>query len=175
MTATVIHVKHNSKLCHGSVHKSNPTQRKHGYLCAICPFTELLRSSYEDVINAKSYPLKVIINFSHPFIFYPWQTLSQCSPLQVVWVTATFPYVILFILLVRGATLPGAWRGVLYYLKPEWQKLLATEVRTLQNSWDSLIAFQHVYHMYKLQCVLSVQSMTTQMSWHGLKSLTSCI
>ena len=159
MTATVIHVKHNSKLCHGSVHKNNPTQRKHGYLCAICPFTELLRSSYEDVINAKSYPLKVIINFSHPFIFYPWQTLSQCSPSQVVWVTATFPYVILFILLVRGATLPGAW----------------TEVRTLQNSWDSLIAFQHVYHMYKLQCVLSVQSMTTQMSWHGLKSLTSCI
>uniref|UniRef100_A0A8C9G1A2 Transporter n=1 Tax=Pavo cristatus TaxID=9049 RepID=A0A8C9G1A2_PAVCR len=47
---------------------------------------------------------------------------------KVVWVTATFPYVILFILLVRGATLPGAWRGVLYYLKPEWQKLLATEV-----------------------------------------------
>ncbi|GAB0198030.1 sodium-dependent serotonin transporter [Grus japonensis] len=46
----------------------------------------------------------------------------------VVWVTATFPYIILFILLVRGATLPGAWRGVLYYLKPDWQKLLATEV-----------------------------------------------
>lgn len=48
---------------------------------------------------------------------------------QVVWVTATFPYIILSILLVRGATLPGAWRGVLFYLKPNWQKLLETGVR----------------------------------------------
>lgn len=48
---------------------------------------------------------------------------------QVVWVTATFPYVILSVLLVRGATLPGAWRGVLFYLKPNWQKLLETGVR----------------------------------------------
>uniref|UniRef100_A0A6I8P817 Transporter n=1 Tax=Ornithorhynchus anatinus TaxID=9258 RepID=A0A6I8P817_ORNAN len=47
---------------------------------------------------------------------------------KVVWVTATFPYIILSILLVRGATLPGAWRGVLFYLKPNWQKLLETGV-----------------------------------------------
>ncbi|XP_036994737.2 sodium-dependent serotonin transporter-like [Artibeus jamaicensis] len=47
---------------------------------------------------------------------------------KVVWVTATCPYIILLILLVRGATLPGAWRGVLFYLKPKWQKLLETKV-----------------------------------------------
>ncbi|GCC32759.1 solute carrier family 6 member 4a isoform X1 [Chiloscyllium punctatum] len=47
---------------------------------------------------------------------------------KVVWVTATFPYVVLFILLIRGATLPGAWRGLLFYLKPDWNKLLTTEV-----------------------------------------------
>ncbi|XP_027624524.1 sodium-dependent serotonin transporter, partial [Tupaia chinensis] len=47
---------------------------------------------------------------------------------KVVWVTATFPYIILSVLLVRGATLPGAWRGVLFYLKPNWQKLLETGV-----------------------------------------------
>ncbi|XP_006756741.2 PREDICTED: sodium-dependent serotonin transporter [Myotis davidii] len=47
---------------------------------------------------------------------------------KVVWVTATFPYIVLVVLLVRGATLPGAWRGVLFYLKPNWQKLLETEV-----------------------------------------------
>ncbi|XP_059525238.1 sodium-dependent serotonin transporter isoform X2 [Myotis daubentonii] len=47
---------------------------------------------------------------------------------KVVWVTATFPYIILLVLLVRGATLPGAWRGVLFYLKPNWQKLLETGV-----------------------------------------------
>ncbi|KAK0138111.1 Sodium-dependent serotonin transporter [Merluccius polli] len=47
---------------------------------------------------------------------------------KVVWVTATLPYVVLLILLVRGATLPGAWRGVVFYLTPQWSKLLETSV-----------------------------------------------
>lgn len=42
--------------------------------------------------------------------------------------TATLPYLVLLILLVRGATLPGAWRGVLFYLRPDWGKLLSTAV-----------------------------------------------
>ncbi|XP_063171537.1 sodium-dependent serotonin transporter-like [Candoia aspera] len=42
---------------------------------------------------------------------------------KVVWVTATLPYVVLFILLIRGATLPGAWRGIVFYLRPDWEKL----------------------------------------------------
>lgn len=55
------------------------------------------------------------------------------ASLQVVWVTATLPYVVLLILLVRGATLPGAWRGVLFYLRPDWGKLLSTAVSAW---WD---------------------------------------
>nr|XP_047929958.1 sodium-dependent serotonin transporter-like isoform X2 [Anser cygnoides] len=47
---------------------------------------------------------------------------------KVVWVTATLPYLVLLVLLVRGATLPGAWRGVLFYLRPDWGKLLSTAV-----------------------------------------------
>ncbi|KAM6932256.1 solute carrier family 6 member 4a [Lycodopsis pacificus] len=47
---------------------------------------------------------------------------------KVVWVTATFPYLVLLVLLVRGATLPGAWRGVVFFLEPDWQKLLSTTV-----------------------------------------------
>lgn len=42
--------------------------------------------------------------------------------------TATLPYLVLLVLLVRGATLPGAWRGVLFYLRPDWGKLLSTAV-----------------------------------------------
>lgn len=53
---------------------------------------------------------------------------TQCFAFQVVWVTATFPYVVLFILLIRGATLPGAWRGILFYLRPNWEKLTDTGV-----------------------------------------------
>jgi solute carrier family 6 serotonin transporter-like protein 4 len=48
--------------------------------------------------------------------------------LQAVWVTALAPYVVLFILLVRGVTLPGAGEGILYYLTPQWHKLKNSRV-----------------------------------------------
>ncbi|XP_077996327.1 sodium-dependent serotonin transporter-like [Glandiceps talaboti] len=47
---------------------------------------------------------------------------------KVVWVTATAPYMILSILLVRGATLPGSTEGILYYITPRWEPLLDTAV-----------------------------------------------
>ncbi|CAG9764797.1 unnamed protein product [Ceutorhynchus assimilis] len=47
---------------------------------------------------------------------------------KVVWVTATMPYVVLSILLVRGLMLPGALGGISYYLKPELSKLKETQV-----------------------------------------------
>ncbi|XP_060078471.1 sodium- and chloride-dependent neutral and basic amino acid transporter B(0+)-like [Ylistrum balloti] len=47
---------------------------------------------------------------------------------KVVYFTATFPYVILLILLVRGATLDGAIDGVIYFIVPKWEKLLDVNV-----------------------------------------------
>ncbi|XP_064627434.1 sodium-dependent proline transporter-like isoform X2 [Lineus longissimus] len=43
---------------------------------------------------------------------------------KVAYVTATAPYVLLTILLIRGCLLPGAVNGIIYYIKPEWSKLL---------------------------------------------------
>ncbi|XP_071944236.1 sodium-dependent serotonin transporter-like [Antedon mediterranea] len=43
---------------------------------------------------------------------------------KVVWVTATFPYVSLIVLLIRGVTLDGASNGLEYYLRPRWDSLL---------------------------------------------------
>lgn len=57
------------------------------------------------------------------------QPLTAWFSLQVVWVTATLPYIVLLILLIRGATLPGAWRGIVFYLQPDWQKLRSMAVR----------------------------------------------
>lgn len=48
---------------------------------------------------------------------------------QVVYFTATFPYLILLMLLVRGVTLPGAWKGIQFYLTPQFHHLLASKVR----------------------------------------------
>lgn len=39
--------------------------------------------------------------------------------LQVVYFTATFPYVVLFIYLIRGLTLHGAFTGVTYMFTPK--------------------------------------------------------
>ncbi|XP_050409081.1 sodium-dependent dopamine transporter [Patella vulgata] len=47
---------------------------------------------------------------------------------KVVWFTALFPYVVLFILMCRGATLPGAADGVRYYLTPNFTSLASSEV-----------------------------------------------
>ncbi|KDR15435.1 Sodium-dependent serotonin transporter, partial [Zootermopsis nevadensis] len=49
---------------------------------------------------------------------------------KAVWVTALAPYIVLFILLVRGCMLPGATEGIQYYLTPQWHKLKESKVWT---------------------------------------------
>lgn len=52
----------------------------------------------------------------------------QPALFQVVYFTATFPYLILLMLLVRGVTLPGAWKGIQFYLTPQFHHLLSSKV-----------------------------------------------
>ncbi|XP_068195991.1 sodium- and chloride-dependent GABA transporter 3-like [Antennarius striatus] len=47
---------------------------------------------------------------------------------KVAYFTATFPYVMLLILLIRGLTLPGAWDGIYYYMYPDVNRLADLEV-----------------------------------------------
>ncbi|KAL8591588.1 hypothetical protein ACOMHN_055555 [Nucella lapillus] len=47
---------------------------------------------------------------------------------KAVWFTATLPFFVLIVLLVRGVTLPGAGNGVLYYLRPDFTRLAKMEV-----------------------------------------------
>ena len=42
--------------------------------------------------------------------------------------TATAPYVLMFVLLIRGVTLEGASYGLYYYLVPEFGRLLDPQV-----------------------------------------------
>ncbi|XP_030621056.1 sodium- and chloride-dependent GABA transporter 2-like [Chanos chanos] len=58
--------------------------------------------------------------------FCVWKGVKSTG--KVVYFTATFPYVMLLVLLIRGLTLPGAWEGVMYYLYPEPSRLADPQV-----------------------------------------------
>ena len=52
---------------------------------------------------------------------------------KAAYFTALFPYVVLFTLLVRGVTLPGAMKGIMFYITPQWGELLNIKVRILAS------------------------------------------
>ncbi|XP_075875949.1 sodium- and chloride-dependent GABA transporter 3-like [Nelusetta ayraudi] len=58
--------------------------------------------------------------------FSIWKSVRSSG--KVAYFTATFPYVTLLILLIRGVTLPGAGQGIYYYLYPNISRLANIEV-----------------------------------------------
>ncbi|KAK6168527.1 hypothetical protein SNE40_021040 [Patella caerulea] len=67
-------------------------------------------------------------------LFFTWILIFFClikgikSTGKVVYFTATFPYIILVILLIRGVTLPGHMKGIEFYVIPQPEKLLRAKV-----------------------------------------------
>jgi SNF family Na+-dependent transporter len=61
-----------------------------------------------------------------------------------VYFTALFPYFILTALLVRALTLPGAYQGVLFFIRPEWDRLLSPGV------WGD--ASSQIFYSFGLAC-----------------------
>jgi solute carrier family 6 serotonin transporter-like protein 4 len=48
-----------------------------------------------------------------------------------VWITATAPYIVMFVLLIRGLTLPGSEKGIHFYLSVDkWERLKEMKVTT---------------------------------------------
>ncbi|XP_052809275.1 sodium- and chloride-dependent glycine transporter 1-like [Mya arenaria] len=55
-----------------------------------------------------------------------WKGIKSLG--KVVYVTATLPYVLLTVLLIRGVTLDGAVDGIKHYLYPDFSKLLKAQL-----------------------------------------------
>ena len=68
------------------------------------------------------------------YLLLSWIVVLLClskgikSSGKVVYFTATFPYVVLLVLLVMGLTLPGAEQGLYYLFVPKWEKLASFTV-----------------------------------------------
>ena len=80
---------------------------------------------------------------------------------KVVYFTATFPYIILIVLLIRGVTLDGAKNGLETFITPDWERLKDVKVWkdaatqmffTLSLAFGALTAFAS-YMPYNNQCI----------------------
>lgn len=68
------------------------------------------------------------------YIHYPTEISGLLLLLlQVVYFTALFPYAVLVILFFRGIVLPGAGKGIKFYVNPQWSRLKEAQVSRLRT------------------------------------------
>ncbi|XP_028823475.1 sodium-dependent proline transporter isoform X2 [Denticeps clupeoides] len=87
----------------------------------------VVHSSGLDDPGPVRWPLALCLLFAWIIIFFCMLKGIHSSG-KVVYVTATFPYVVLVVLIIRGATLEGSLQGVAFYLTPDWSQLASAQV-----------------------------------------------
>ncbi|XP_051882556.1 sodium-dependent proline transporter [Pristis pectinata] len=73
------------------------------------------------------WPLAICLLAAWVFIFLCCLKGIRSSG-KIVYITATFPYLVLIVLIIRGATLQGSLQGVKFYLSANWKRLGSAQV-----------------------------------------------
>ncbi|CAL4064796.1 unnamed protein product, partial [Meganyctiphanes norvegica] len=85
------------------------------------------KADISDGIGLPEWRLTLCLLFSWVVLFLTLAKGVQSSG-KVAYFTAIFPYLVLFTLLGRGVTLPGSVDGILYFITPQWHRLLEIKV-----------------------------------------------
>uniref|UniRef100_A0A8C7YRD7 Transporter n=1 Tax=Oryzias sinensis TaxID=183150 RepID=A0A8C7YRD7_9TELE len=87
----------------------------------------VLRVSDDMSMGAFNWDLSLCLLFAWVICYFCiWKGIKTTG--KVVYFTATFPYLMLLILFLRGVTLPGAREGLMYYLYVDLSKLADPQV-----------------------------------------------
>ncbi|XP_040002387.1 sodium- and chloride-dependent GABA transporter 2-like [Xiphias gladius] len=90
-------------------------------------FNRVLRMSDDMSLGKVHWDLALCLLLAWVICYFcVWKGIKSTG--KVVYFTATFPYLMLFILFFRGVTLPGAAEGLRYYLTPDFSKLAEPNV-----------------------------------------------
>ncbi|XP_065058628.1 sodium-dependent neutral amino acid transporter B(0)AT1-like [Rhopilema esculentum] len=84
-------------------------------------------SGFEDVGSGMVGHLVGCLVFAWVAVFFCIMKGVKTSG-KVVYFTAVFPYLVLFIMFFRGVTLPGALHGIKVFFTPDWSRLLEAQI-----------------------------------------------
>lgn len=109
-------------------------------------FSKEVLQEASDINNGIGSP---ILNLSL-FLLFAWLVIASVlikgirSSGKASYFLALFPYAIIGILLIRAITLDGAWNGIIYFIKPRWDKILEPDVRFLVYLSNRMVKNFHI-------------------------------